>query len=364
MIEDTKVIDLTAGGSGGTSDYTDLENKPQINSTTLSGDKSSSDLGLQDALVSGTNIKTINSTSLLGEGDVTVQETLVSGTNIKTINNTSLLGSGDITISSGGTYTAGTGLLLTEGEFDILQEDYGVNLTPINTGATEVNGVYSSFSSSHYLYLDQGLNLSNSDEWEIVIKAKQKGTGTTQFYMFSVNVSSYEIAIYKGTTQQQLAATGNNKNLTLTDSNAFSDTDWRWYKYSRTISEGTATLTLTYSTDGVNWATGTSSTAAPSQISSTRIFFGVKSNATTPMTGSIDINGCYIKVNGQYWWNPAQSTYKPVAKATSSLYGLVKPDNSSIIATDGVISLPTTGFDATKTQTLKNVSGVIQWVDD
>ena len=35
-------------------------------------------------------------------GDVTVQETLVSGTNIKTINGNSVLGSGDLTISGGG----------------------------------------------------------------------------------------------------------------------------------------------------------------------------------------------------------------------------------------------------------------------
>ena len=56
----------------------------------------------QDDLVSGTNIKTINSTSLLGSGNVAVQPTLVSGTNIKTINGSSVLGSGDLTISGGG----------------------------------------------------------------------------------------------------------------------------------------------------------------------------------------------------------------------------------------------------------------------
>jgi hypothetical protein len=56
--------------------------------------------GKQDSLVSGTNIKTINSTSLLGSGDVSVQATLVSGTNIKTINSTSILGSGNISVPS------------------------------------------------------------------------------------------------------------------------------------------------------------------------------------------------------------------------------------------------------------------------
>jgi hypothetical protein len=52
----------------------------------------------QETLVSGTNIKTINSNSLLGSGDVAVQETLVSGVSLKTVNSTSLLGAGDIPI--------------------------------------------------------------------------------------------------------------------------------------------------------------------------------------------------------------------------------------------------------------------------
>jgi hypothetical protein len=53
----------------------------------------------QPVLVSGTSIKTVNSNSVLGSGNIAVQDTLVSGTNIKTINSTSLLGSGNITIN-------------------------------------------------------------------------------------------------------------------------------------------------------------------------------------------------------------------------------------------------------------------------
>jgi hypothetical protein len=60
----------------------------------------------QNTLISGTNIKTINSTSLLGSGNVSVQPTLVSGTNIKTINGNSILGSGNLTI--GGITGSGT----------------------------------------------------------------------------------------------------------------------------------------------------------------------------------------------------------------------------------------------------------------
>jgi len=86
---------------------------------------SSSILEKQDKLVSGTNIKTINGNSLLGSGDLNVtsssawgfisgnlsgqtdlqnvlnqkQNTLTSGTNIKTINSNSLLGSGNIALT-------------------------------------------------------------------------------------------------------------------------------------------------------------------------------------------------------------------------------------------------------------------------
>jgi len=70
-------------------------NLKTINSNSLLG---SGDVAVQDVLVSGTNLKSINSTSLLGAGDLAVQEVLVSGTNLKSINSTTLLGSGDLAV--------------------------------------------------------------------------------------------------------------------------------------------------------------------------------------------------------------------------------------------------------------------------
>jgi len=110
----------------------------------------------QATLVSGTNIKTVNSTSLLGSGDVAVQPTLVSGTNIKTINSTSLLGSGDIVIGGGG-LTVGTtaiasgtigGILFQNGSnllaqdpalfWDNTNKRLGVGATPTSTVRLDV----------------------------------------------------------------------------------------------------------------------------------------------------------------------------------------------------------------------------------
>lgn len=47
--EQDKWVNGTASGGGGTSDYTDLTNKPKINNVTLAGNKSLSDIGAADA---------------------------------------------------------------------------------------------------------------------------------------------------------------------------------------------------------------------------------------------------------------------------------------------------------------------------
>ena len=81
--------------------------------TDLWQNKSLSNAGIQDTLVSGTNIKTVNSTSLLGSGNISVQPTLVSGTSIKTVNSTSLLGSGDVAVQP--TLVSGTSIKTVNG---------------------------------------------------------------------------------------------------------------------------------------------------------------------------------------------------------------------------------------------------------
>jgi hypothetical protein len=92
----------------------------------------------QATLVSGTNIKTVNSTSLLGSGDIAVQPTLVSGTNIKTVNGNSLLGSGDVTISGGGNVGVHAIMPLASGQ------SCGalLNSFSLTTTATIVNRLY------------------------------------------------------------------------------------------------------------------------------------------------------------------------------------------------------------------------------
>lgn len=111
------------GGSGGTSDYTQLSNKPKINNVELSGNKTTSELGINiptktsdltndSGFINAETEPAFNSSPAknITNEDITSwngkQDTLVSGTNIATINNQSLLNGGNINIEGGGSSDA------------------------------------------------------------------------------------------------------------------------------------------------------------------------------------------------------------------------------------------------------------------
>ena len=108
-------ITIEGGGGSGTSNYNDLTNKPSINNITLTGNKSLNDLSIQRVIDSSHKLSsdlvddTNKTNKFVTASEKTTwsgkQDALVSGTNIKTINNESILGSGNISISGGGTAT-------------------------------------------------------------------------------------------------------------------------------------------------------------------------------------------------------------------------------------------------------------------
>lgn len=60
-------------GDSGTTDYTEMTNKPKINNVELDGNKTNEDLNIQDKLISGQNIKTINNQPILGSGNINIE---------------------------------------------------------------------------------------------------------------------------------------------------------------------------------------------------------------------------------------------------------------------------------------------------
>ena len=111
----------------------------------------------------------------------TKQDTLVSGTNIKTINGSSVLGSGDLTISTGGNYTAGNGISISgSGEISVTNPVpnslrlYTYSISGKTKTQIESDDVFKELcyqiASSHYeciLYLYNG---GNSEEIDNSVK--------------------------------------------------------------------------------------------------------------------------------------------------------------------------------------------------
>lgn len=153
-------------GGEGTKNYNALNNKPKINGVELSGNKTNEDLNIQDKLINGQNIKTINNQPILGSGNIIIesgsegtlnyndlenkpkingsdlsgnktstdlglQEKLSSGTNIKTINGTSILGSGNLVIESGEDG-------LSSVEHDDTMTGAGTNASPLKVDTTKI----------------------------------------------------------------------------------------------------------------------------------------------------------------------------------------------------------------------------------
>ncbi len=159
-------IDLTKSDVG----LANVDNTSDVNKPISSATQTALN-AKQDTLVSGTNIKTINSTSLLGSGNVSVQPTLVSGTNIKTINGNTILGSGDLVV--GGT-TPSLADVTDVGNTtaDVIYFNSNVPIYGINN---------SSFLGSENLPNGNSY-ASASDETSIGIYDSNQGTFETGFY--------------------------------------------------------------------------------------------------------------------------------------------------------------------------------------
>lgn len=136
--------------------------------------------------VSVFNGVTYDTKSLTGANVVSgLQPTLVSGTNIKTINSTSLLGSGDIVISSG--LTIGTtpialgtiGRVLFEGTGNVLQQDSTLFWDNTNkrlgVGATPSTSVLLDLRTQGALSTDIALRVRNSANTANILTVNGKG---------------------------------------------------------------------------------------------------------------------------------------------------------------------------------------------
>lgn len=145
------------GGGGGTDDYTDLTNKPKINSVTLSGNKTSSDLGLVgDVQVNGTSVTTDGVANIPVAAQDTLGVSKVSPTYGLTVSNGIIVGS---TKTESVYSTAANSLAICKGTLENIKDTYVRAVSPActtlsgTTATITANTTYAhAVSSSGCLY--------------------------------------------------------------------------------------------------------------------------------------------------------------------------------------------------------------------
>lgn len=179
----------------------------------------------QTILVSGTSIKTVNSTSLLGSGDVAVQPTLVSGTSIKTVNGNSLLGSGNINITASPFIQAGfqygsavTGTTVNTVSASLLFNSvYFANLTTLQFRA-KLYKTTGSTATTVRLYINTANNLTGATLLATAASMTTAATfqhfwrdfyvnGTSMYYYPSGTASANDLSAFTASTFTIVAST-------------------------------------------------------------------------------------------------------------------------------------------------------------
>lgn len=356
---ESKTITISSsGGGGGTqvqsnwaeTDNTDpsfIQNKPTIPAAQVQSDWNQSDNTAVDFIK---NKPTIPAAA----NDATITITQGGVTKGSFTTNQSTNGTIDIDAGGGSSLSAGNGVDINASDkIDIMQEDevepdgYSWDFNTVGT-LTENDGVYSGFDASNYLVSKSSIGQTFATSLEINISfttGNSLPSGYYYQYLCNFHPNNYgmpNIQINNSKIYFSFSTNGSNSDdINATDITIATNTN---YTINIIYKNGTITGTLT-NNDTSNVITLSSSSPDKIHFGSTaNIYLGVPAsgngNYTQAFNGSINTKNSYIKIDGVLVNDISEGhvVTKPCAKATSSLYGLVKPDGNTTQVTNGVIS--------------------------
>ena len=387
----------------------------------------------QDTLVSGTNIKTINNTSLLGSGDISISfsqtqadwnqtdntavdyiknkptnvssftndagyltSTDLSGyatqtwvgnqgyiTGISSLDVTTALGytpysdanpsgytsnvgtvtsvnntlpdaNGNVTISTGSALSNGVGININSSdEIDIIQQDvdnskytwsnYSTLGSPTITDGVLICNGYGAISLAN--------STSISTSMEICIEFRTGSSISSNMYISDCYNTGIKIMEYSTTSNglsfdlypngQPQYAGDSRPIFNGTTTNVSANTNYKAIALFDTVGCSLTLYNLDNNTSEQIQLTNTSSVSYALGGSIGTFYLGRrKSSGGLYYNSSINLNKSYIKINGNLISDISYDNTGSleVAKATSSLYGLVKPDTTTTSVSNGIIS--------------------------
>lgn len=190
-----------------------------------------------------------------------------------------------------------------------------LNVTEIGSPKVD-NGVVSGFSSANYLKITDSFNVSSAKSWEMFYKITTGSNITTgQTICGHTGSSNYDPVAITTNTSKHFA-------LTLCGSSSSSFLNAVSGKYTilpntnywlRLTFDGSKYV-LSYSLNNVDFIDDVS-LESTKKIWTSNLVLGRQqgSDSEYPFLGSIDLNECYIKINGELWWTGmVEGGIKPV----------------------------------------------------
>lgn len=186
------------------------------------------------------------------------------------------------------------------------EDVYNVNIVG---SLTNNNGVLSGFSASNYATLPYTFNPSNSN-WEVVVPITTASSFTNSGIFASTNNSTF-VGIHlqlltDGKLHLYLSSDGTSHNLAsnVAGASTLSANTKYWIKvaFNGVSYNVYSSTTGDFNGEEVTEITvNSSATLCPMTI--TELGENPDTRYSNPFNGSIDLNGCYINIDGQRWWS-------------------------------------------------------------
>lgn len=202
------------------------------------------------------------------------------------------------------------------------------NITEVGT-LTNNNGVISGFSSSDYAITPVTFNWG--DNWELQIKFTYNDAGRTQTLIAPEENAPYGsiLIIPNEWGNVRILLGPDNSSWNIFDSTVFnvSNGGTYWVK----LSYNGSMYVCEYSDDGTTWTSTNLSSTISQLYGGLALRLGLEGYGNSnPWTGSIDLNECYVKINGTTVWEGASTpaytgTHIQLRHDTASNWSTVNP---------------------------------------
>lgn len=191
------------------------------------------------------------------------------------------------------------------------------NVTTVGNRSIVLDGVASNFKAASYLLLPDTFDIAGGKPWEIVTCFETGSDVTTEGNLVGTNYYRYDPVSLSITSSHFILEVCSGTGTTVFEAKGSYAVQPNTKYWLRAYFNGSEYI-VEYSLDGVDYVVDITKASTVSAYSQPLIIGGqaASDNGTVkfPWLGSIYLKECYVKIDGEYWWNGATDGYTAVGK--------------------------------------------------